>query len=880
MFWRMRPKTSIRAKNHPDMGAVISHLSGMLARQITDHGVVVWYDTEGHYRQVTEHMAAQPGSLPLHTTVAVDDGSLFALRKQVDHLINGTEPPHILVYVPRSKAETGDALVELESMGVVMAPGAQSRNRNTRLSLVVREALKPILGEGGIADIEKQVELGRLSLADCERLAEQGGSLGAGVISLVFGTANAAEVALTLLTTEQHDQALVEKNGIVEVIRLLNEGLDAQIPNDLMLIDVRKRLGRHVLVSEIAHVLGALPGSLASVPAAVTPAGRTACAQVASRWRGTTTAGDAYAAEAVAIDDQLSLTAQSWSAAHARQVQGLKSAAIAFIEQVERGLVSEPSESLLQAAVANREGFWAEQDPVLSQRWALVHAAGQVISRTLQQELALTAGVIDAAGFVAKYTTGEQPWCLTDTHQRIMEQLWHDFDFDHAGQHQTLDLLINHARHRFATVGSMGAERFTRAWQAIGFAIPHLPRQLGIFDDWIKPRLGEEKIAYVWVDALRFEMARQLVTEVLDRDFTCDLGAATATPPTITEIGMAALLPGAGNSPAVVPVDKGKLGLSINGTVIATRADRIQWMRDHVAVPMADIRLESLLPKPSKKDLEQIKQAQLVLVTSQEIDELCEKGNVLLARKAMDGVMEMLTRACRLLASQGVTRIFLTSDHGYLFGEEVGEEQKVEAPGGKTADLHRRVWVGTGGNADPAIVRTPLSSFGLGGDLEVAAPLGFAAFKAKGGGLAYFHGGLSPQEVLIPLVELVPKRSFGKGTSQAITWSLISASKVITTRVARVRITGECAFQIDGPTVQIEVLNGQEIIGEVIGAEHGWNAGSRLIQMKATTDAGGTEPNAVTIRLTKKAGKQTTIRLLDETGRLLASVDITTAISM
>jgi hypothetical protein len=35
---------------------------------------------------------------------------------------------------------------------------------------------------------------------------------------------------------------------------------------------------------------------------------------------------------------------------------------------------------------------------------------------------------------------------------------------------------------------------------------------------------------------------------------------------------------------------------------------------------------------------------------------------------------------------------------------------KIDAPGGDTADLHRRVWVGVGGTAELSYLRTSLGS--------------------------------------------------------------------------------------------------------------------------------------------------------------------------
>lgn len=44
----------------------------------------------------------------------------------------------------------------------------------------------------------------------------------------------------------------------------------------------------------------------------------------------------------------------------------------------------------------------------------------------------------------------------------------------------------------------------------------------------------------------------------------------------------------------------------------------------------------------------------------------------------------------------------VTADHGHLFGESLGRDRQIPAPGGETVALHRRAWVGRGG-ADPAM---------------------------------------------------------------------------------------------------------------------------------------------------------------------------------
>src|SRR5207247_11449840 len=91
--------------------------------------------------------------------------------------------------------------------------------RNTRPSLIARNALKSVLPEKHLASIEKQVEAGKdkLSLAELDKLAERGEEGMQGVVSLIFGTGNPQEVALAFLAGEQHDTELAAKGGLPEL---------------------------------------------------------------------------------------------------------------------------------------------------------------------------------------------------------------------------------------------------------------------------------------------------------------------------------------------------------------------------------------------------------------------------------------------------------------------------------------------------------------------------------------------------------------------------------------------------------------------------------------------------------------------------------------
>jgi hypothetical protein len=203
-----------------------------------------------------------------------------------------------------------------------------------------------------------------------------------------------------------------------------------------------------------------------------------------------------------------------------------------------------------------------------------------------------------------------------------------------------------------------------------------------------------------------------------------------------------------------------------------------------------------------------IQNSQLILITSQEIDELCEGGNISQARLQIDGVLSHLRRGVRVLADHGIKTIVLVADHGHLFADEIGEDMKIESPGGKIEDLHRRVWVGIGGNSEPSYLRASLASLGVNSEFDIATPWTFACFKSKGGGQAYFHGGLSPQELIVPVVvmHVAVKSSV---PTKGIQWTLIPSTAKLTTRFFSVQIAGSESesglFGFQPPKVRIEL---------------------------------------------------------------------------
>lgn len=862
------------------MAVVTEHLVQLIAKQVDDKGLVVWYDPEEAYGLVAAEL-----HLP-NTTVARYAGSFFKLRKEIDHLMNDGQPPRLVVYVPIEREKTHAALIELDFAGVIMQPRQQPPACNTRLSVVARNALKPILGEDQVAEIERQVEAGKLSLADLNSLADKGKDISTGVLTLIFGSANPQEVALAFLHSETLDEEIRKKEAQKELHHLLEVSFDIELSNGDALSNWRVRLGRHVLLTDLfAALKKQVPSSLSSVPVATSRGGIDACVRLARTWRNSRDLRDSYVTVATKVEQELALGHLELPVEPLRENETFLCVEHALLVHVESELLKAATLALLQLAEYRLSRFWADVIPAIQARWALISSAAEVLLEADRVGKAIKTAPTMVPALVKAYAGDDEPWCLLDTHHRHMEGRKYNFEFAASSDHHGLDKLITKAEQRYTEVGSELAKHFITQFHKAKHPISGLLRQRDIFEKHVKPLLGEGKVAYVWVDALRFEMARELC-RLLKDDFELAVHPAIGTVPTITEIGMAALLPKAHESAKVVAVGGGKLGLEINGKVIKDRKDRVEFLKEHAGVPVVDAKLDDLLPKPSKKVKDGIQSAQLILITSQEIDEFGE-SDTKLARLQMDGMLNYLRRGVRILSDHGVKTIILAADHGHLFADEIGDDMKIDAPGGETADLHRRVWVGEGGTAEKSFLRTSLASLGIDSDLDIATPWNTAVFKIGGGNVAYFHGGLSPQELIVPVVVMHSTAKPSSSTT-GILWTLTPGTAKLTTRFFSVQISGNQSesslFGFEPPKVRIELRANKKCVSIPVSASYGFEDATGEVSLKiAENDNQRIEPNTVTVMLSEEVAQKTVgVYLLDATtgAELVASLTVDVAISM
>ena len=531
----------------------------LISRQVSDSGVVVWYDPGGFYRDLVNHLTLAGTSF-----FAYKD-SFFALRAQIEPLLDLSEPPKLMVYVPMDQTQTHHALIELEAAGTTMKPGASPQACNTRPSYIARLALQPILGEAAALAIEKQVEEGKLTLADLEELAEQGSGLSKGVVSLIFGTGIPQDVALAFLSSDQYDAEIKAKEALPELASLLQTVYEFHLAGDVEPKAYRKALVRFILLSDLAHrIHSPLPGALSSVPAASKPAPKSACADLTHTWRNRRDICESYVTQANYVENELHVKDIPFTLEQLMQVETFQNLEHRLMKMVTGQLVEDVQEPLVIFAEERQSTFWPEQLSELQAQWALIATAGKLLLQAQRIEKALRKlPNLEAVEIAKLYTESEEPWCLLDTYHRNMERRYHQFNFDTTGSHSLVERLITEAREAYMKTGGLLAERFTRAYLAAGFSLPGVLLQRDVFDKQHRLSLLSGHEAFIWVDALRYEMGRELA-ETLAGEFEVTIQYAVASVPTLTEIGMASLLPLPKEPPVIYSPADSKLALNVS----------------------------------------------------------------------------------------------------------------------------------------------------------------------------------------------------------------------------------------------------------------------------------------------------------------------------
>src|SRR5262249_52665529 len=153
-------------------------------------------------------------------------------------------------------------------------------------------------------------------------------------------------------------------------------------------------------------------------------------------------------------------------------------------------------------------------------------------------------------------------------------------------------------------------------------------------------------------------------------------------------------------------------------------------------------------------------------------------------------------------------------------------------------------------------------------DFDIATPWTFACFKSKGGGRAFFHGGLSPQELIIPVV-VMHAAVRPSAPTKGLQWTLTPGTAKLTTRFFSVQIAGNqgesSLFGFEPPKVRIELRVNKKCVSKPVSASYGFEDATGEVKLKvAETDNKRIEPNTITVMISEDISEKTVgVYLLD-----------------
>jgi len=716
------------------------YVAKQLADKLKDRRVVVWYDERGEFRPFADEVRGGPCIASKLVPVAVGGtkaslaeyaGSLFELRAVVEPHVSGDEPDAVVIYIPGVAHDSkASVLMELEKAGRTWKPELKQLAKNVLLQKYTLGVVDDML------PFDRKV-----SYDDLARAAA--GSAGAeppSILKSIFHDVSGNDRLLTAwLVSDARDAEIVNKEATRELTKLVKVRLGLDLPADSPLPKLRAITLRYVLASEFRLDLSCdAPASLDSLAKPPSKDEESAVREIARRLR--TGHADAYATLADRVEQELGLK-------NARLPPGALGAIDTFRFE-ERALLRHAGDLIASGKfgdaiklVAERDrSFWLDRDVGRKAQWEAARRMAELGNVAIQVRAAVGKTSGDAAEWLDAYV-GKDGWYRLDQAQRRLEA-W-VANLDEEPEERPLSLV----RRAYDDACHAMAEGFTKALAKAEWAVAGALHQTRIFNEIVSER--PKPVAYFLVDAMRFEMGFELA-ERLPKTSEVSVRAAVAALPSITPIGMAALMPGAGASFSVVD-DGGKLGARIDDAFLADLAARRKLAASRVP-KLVDLTLDELLSLQPSKLSKKVDGAQVIVVRSQEIDHAGENGFTFQARQVMDSVIDNLARALRKLATAGVEHAVLTADHGHLFyASDRDESMRTDAPKGKTVDLHRRCWIGRGGDTPPGCVRVTAAALGYASDLEFVFPSGGGVIKA-GGDLAFHHGGPALQELVIPVV--------------------------------------------------------------------------------------------------------------------------------
>ena len=311
---------------------------------------------------------------------------------------------------------------------------------------------------------------------------------------------------------------------------------------------------------------------------------------------------------------------------------------------------------------------------------------------------------------------------------------------------------------------------------------PGVPQLTNFFAEKVKP--ADTRVFVIASDAMRYEVAAVLADQLRrETQSKVTLESRQGIFPTITKFGMAALLPH--KELSVQQKAGGQLQVLVDGQP-SEAGDRDGILKKANPQSIA-LKYKDIIDMKRADRAALVKGMEVVYIYHDRIDEASHSDDASVFTACEQAIQEIKTMIRIIVNEFGGIRILVTADHGFLYTySALQEDSKVSSDiGSKTVEMGRRYVIAQKDATAEYLMpvrflddKTPYTGF---------APRENIRLKMSGAGINFVHGGVSLQEMVVPVIDYRYLRSESKDyrhnrekyDTKPVTVSLISATRKI-----------------------------------------------------------------------------------------------------
>ena len=289
-------------------------------------------------------------------------------------------------------------------------------------------------------------------------------------------------------------------------------------------------------------------------------------------------------------------------------------------------------------------------------------------------------------------------------------------------------------------------------------------------------------------DAMRYEVAATLAEELQrETQSQVKLDNMQSIFPSITKFGMAALLP---HTKLSVEMKNDVLTVLADGqSTASTNRDKVLKAANSASVAL---QYKNIIGMKRAERSALVKGMEVVYIYHDTIDEASHTSDTAVFTACEKAISELKNMVRIIVNEFGGTNILITADHGFLYTySPLTEDNKVDKTSFNNMDVEygRRYAIMQEGASPDYLM--PVKFLSGETDYEGFAPRENIRIKMNGGGLNFVHGGISLQEMVVPVIDyhhlrndsMEYRRNKQKYDTKPVTLSLLSASRKISNMI-------------------------------------------------------------------------------------------------